>query len=121
KGEKVFRLAMVGKYSKDYLDQLMEISLFYAKNDQPEKAESLAREVYNFGKGSDFKNTLQDLYHTLNLAEVYFLSENYDDALYYSSEAIHFNTGNIKNTKDSVLFHYRKPKALLINAQSQYH
>lgn len=121
-GEKTYRKAMAGSYAKDYMDNLIEISLFYAKNNHSEEAENLAMEIYRATKNSDFKNTLQDILSTINLAEIYFLIKDYEKAIQYSEEALNIKLDNpLNNITDSVLFQYRKPRALLINAKAKYH
>lgn len=120
KAESVYRQVMKGQYTKDHMDQLLEFSLFYAKNNYSDKALPLATEIYQLTKKNDFKNTLQDLYHTINLAEVYYLLKDYPQAIYYSQEALRFQPDSLHATTDSILWVYRKPKALLINSQAQY-
>ena len=78
-------------YTKDFLDNILEYSLFAAKNGKREKALALANETYNFTHNGDFKNTLQEFYHTINLAQVHFLLKNYPEAEKYSNEALRFN------------------------------
>lgn len=124
RAEKVLRESTGNELTKDFLDNLLEYSLFAAKTNNREKALSLARETYNFTHTGDFKNTLQEFYHTINLAQVNYLLQEYPAALRYSEEALNFNL--IKNderigTADSILSQFRKPQALLVNAQAQYH
>lgn len=78
--EKVYRKTMGNTHTKDFLDNLLEYSIFAAKNQQKEKALSLAYETYNFTQQGDFKNTLQEFYHIINLAQVHFLLKNYPEA-----------------------------------------
>ncbi len=121
---KLFRKSLGGQdYTRDYLDEIIDMSQFFASQNNIDKAISLAKEGYNFIKTSDFKNTLQEFHHLVNLSEVYYKLKNYNEALKYSHEAINFlNQESITNKtfKDSVQIQYRKPKALLINAQSRY-
>ena len=122
--EKVYRKTMGNTHTKDFLDNLLEYSIFAAKNHQKEKALSLAYETYNFTQEGDFKNTLQEFYHIINLAQVHFLLKNYPEAEKYSEEALCFNMLKQEekiSTTDSILSHYRKPHALLINAASRYY
>jgi CHAT domain-containing protein len=124
KAEKTYRKSMGTIYTKDFLDNILEYSLFAAKNQKREKAIYLANETYNFTHAGDFKNTLQEFYHTINLAQVYYLLKEYHKAEKYSSEALLFNVlkkGEKNNVTDSILSQYRKPQALLINAQSKYY
>ncbi len=121
--ENVYRKSMGTSYTKDFLDNILEYSLFAAKNQKKEKAISLAQETYNFTHNGDFKNTLQEFYHTINLAQVNYLLKNYEEAEKYSNEALKFNIlkGEKISATDSILSQYRKPQALLINAKSKYY
>ncbi|WP_258455161.1 CHAT domain-containing protein [Aequorivita sp. CIP111184] len=123
KAETVYRKSMGRTYTKDFLDNILEYSLFSAKNEKKEKAIALAKETYAFTHTGDFKNTLQEFYHTINLAQVHYLLKNYSEAEKYSSEALKFNVlkGEKISATDSILSQYRKPQALLINAQSKYY
>lgn len=123
KGVAVYRKSLNGTYSKDFLDNLIELSLFYAKNNQPEKAIAIATETYNFLHEGGLKNTLQEFYHTINIAQVHYLLKNYNEAIKYSNEALNYNMVGEKkmNASDSILGQYRKPQALLINAASKYY
>src|SRR5690606_1134606 len=103
---------------------ILEYSVFAAKNNKREKAISLAQETYDFTHTGDFKNTLQEFYQTVNLAQVHYLLKNYSEAEKYSEEALQFNIskeGEKISVTDSILSQYRKPQALLINAQSKYY
>lgn len=123
KGDRVYRESGEGSYTKGFLDNLIDHSLFLAKNQKREKAISLAKESYNFTHKGDFKNTLQELYHTINLAQVYYLLKDYKKAIKYSKEALGFNMekeNKALSISDSILSQYRKPQALLINSASKY-
>lgn len=120
----VYQKTMGATYTKDFLDNIVEYSLFAAKNGKKEKALALANETYKFTHNGDFKNTLQEFYHTTNLAQVHYLLKNYKEAEKFSDEALRFNVlkeDEKINTADSILSQYRKPQALLINAQSKYY
>lgn len=124
KAEKLYRKSMGNTFTKDFLDNIMEYSLFAAKNQKKEKAIALAKETYNFTHKGDFKNTLQEFYHTINLAQVLYLLKDYAEAKKYSDEALCFNVlkeDEKISATDSILSQYRKPQALLINAASKYY
>ncbi len=113
-----------GSYSKDFLDNLISLSLFYAKIKKSEKAIEIAQETYNETQQGDFKNTIQQYYHIINLAQVNYIIKNYNEAEKYSQEALSFNNlGNSAklSASDSILSQYRKPQALYINAASKYY
>ncbi|QAA82656.1 CHAT domain-containing protein [Aequorivita sp. H23M31] len=124
RAEQVYRESMGPNYTKDFLEQLLEHSLFAARNNLREKAISLARETYDFTHTGDFKNTIQEFNHIINLAQVHYILKDYREAEKYSSEALAFS--NIRkdvkiSPTDSILGQFRKPQALLINAASKYH
>ncbi len=124
KAETMYRKSMGNAYTKDFLDNLLEYSLFAAKHQNKSKALTLATETYTFTHTGDFKNTLQEFYHTVNLAQVHFLLKNYREAEKFSNEALRFNVlkeGEKISASDSILSQYRKPQALLINAESRFH
>lgn len=124
KAQLTYRKSMGEIYTKDFLDNILDYSLFAAKNQKKDKAIALATETYNFTHQGDFKNTLQEFYHTINLAQVHYLLKDYAEAEKYSEEALCFNVlkeGEKINATDSILSHYRKPQALLINAASKYY
>ena len=124
RAENTYRKSMGTSYTKDFLDNILEYSLFAAKNQKREKAISLATETYDFTHQGDFKNTLQEFNHTINLAQVHYLLKEYPEAERYSNEALRFNIlpeGGKINATDSILSHYRKPQTLLINAASKYY
>ncbi len=110
-------------YTRDFLDEIINMSQFYADTNNANKAIPLAEESYRFIKSSDFKNSIQEFHHIVNLSEVHFKLGQYQKAATYSNEAIAFLdkpyfTAN--GFKDSVQIQYRKPKAFLINAKSKY-
>ncbi len=122
KSEIIYRKSNDGA-SQGFLDGMLQQSLFYAENGRRNKAISLATEMYDITHNGDYKNTIQQFYHTLNLAQVNFSLKNYNEALKYSREALEYKVtsenGSV-SASDSILGQYRKPQALLINAQSRY-
>ncbi len=123
KGEKEFRASMKGDYTKDFLDVLANMALFYSKTGKGEKALHLTNEAWNFTQHGDFKNSLQSYLQLLNRAEVNYNLEKYQVALGLSKEGLNFlNTklGKVSHL-DSIQIQYRKPRNLLLLAKSKYH
>ncbi len=124
KAERLYTNSLKGAYNRDVLSHKIELSQFYAKHNEPEKAVSLAKDTYTAMKKGDLSQTLQDYYQTINLAKVYFLVKDYQEALNYSDEALNFklSSGPDRLTVgDSILAQYRKPSALLIHTASKYY
>ena len=115
-GNLAYKTTLQGKYNKDYFDELIDVSNFYATSGYPEKAMQIAEEIYYEAKKGDFKNTLQDFYHTVNLAEIAFKLNEYDKAIQYAEEALSFKLGD----KNTLVIEYRKPKALYVLVAAQY-
>ncbi|MEM7086650.1 MAG: CHAT domain-containing protein [Bacteroidota bacterium] len=122
--EAIYRKDFTGTYSLVFLDALAEMSRFYAKIGQNEKAITLAEESYNFTKKETFSNDLITFNHIENLAFIHFDLEDYQNALAYSNEALsYFSNQNLSlnGTLDSIQNEMRKPRALYLRAKSQYH
>lgn len=112
-----------GGYTFRFLDSLIEMSLFYAKIGNKDKALSLAQEAYDYTHREDFENKLLRYFQTQNLAEINYRLKNYKDALRYSDEALdYFSEDNLKLTSllDSIQNETRKPRSLLVNIKSKY-
>lgn len=122
KGEQEFRGTMNGDYTKDFLDELADMALFYSKTGSTEKALELANEAWSFTQNGAFKNSLQNYLHLLNKAEVDYNLERYQSAMKLAQEGLEFfdrKKGAI-SWKDSIQIQFRKPKNLLILAKSKY-
>lgn len=124
KGDEVYRATSAGNYSKDFLDHFIQLSRFYVKIGEDQKAIATAKEAYEYLHNGSLKNTLQEFLHVQNLSTVYFELKHYGKALEYSDMAIQFNLladGNKMSSADSVLVQYRKPHAILTNTASKYY
>ncbi|WP_296383684.1 CHAT domain-containing protein [Winogradskyella sp.] len=119
KSERLYREEYQNNYSFEFLEALVEMSRFYAKNGMNEKAIQLAEESYNHTNKITFKNLISKFKHTENLAQVYYQSKNYQKALRHSNEALSFNL-KMNNALDSIQNEMKKPRALYINAKSRY-
>ncbi len=122
--EQLYKKTIDDAVNRDVLSHIIDRSLFYAKNNEPEKTIKLAKETYNSLRKGDLKYSLQDYYQTVNLARVYFLLKNYDEANTYSQEALDFNILNNaekETAADLILTQYKKPQAIFINTASKYY
>ncbi len=121
KGEENFRKALDGNYNNEFLTELNNMAIFYAKNNNKKKALDLVQETYDAVQNSDFKNTLQELTNLIAIADIYYHLQDYEKAVNYSNQALNFNNNNGYQThQDSVLFEFNKPRAIVINAKSKY-
>lgn len=123
KSEALFMQSFDGTYSSDYLDALINMSLFYSKYGDSEKAMQLAETGYRYTKRQDFQNALIHYSHIQNMADVHFELKNYPSALQFSGEALNFfnrNNFTVTSLSDSIQIEFNKPRSLLINAKSKY-
>jgi len=123
-GDQVYRTSLENTYSKEFLDHLIELSKFYVKIGEEENAIATAKEAFDYVRKGTLNKTLQEFYHTQNVAEVYYKLKNYKEAIEYSDKAMQFNkssNGNRMSSADSILVQYRKPSAIYINTASKFH
>jgi CHAT domain-containing protein len=123
KSELLYEESYQGKYDNSYMDFLRHASLFYANYNEYSKAIERANKVYKYlltvGEGA----SLQAFYQLLNIAEINYLTKRYQQAIQFSNSAL--NTVNAKmkdgiTLLDSVKMEVFKPKAILIQAKSEY-
>lgn len=123
KADSLYEASYQGTYDNVYMDFIRNASLFYAKNNQYEKAMAWAGKVYNYLKQIGQDKSLQGFYQLLNIAEIQYRTAHYSDAIRYSREAL--TVVNAKVTAgmtvlDSVKIEVFKPKAILLNEKSAY-
>lgn len=123
-GEKLQRSNLKGAFNKDFINELTEMMMFYAQNNEHQKAKRLIEEVYTFIKESSLKNTLQDINTTTTIARAYYEMGDYKEAIRYSDEVINYSLSKNKQTTlkktDSILVQFSAPIALLVKAKSRY-
>ncbi|MDC8002938.1 CHAT domain-containing protein [Aureisphaera galaxeae] len=122
--EDLYREGANGTYSLVFLDALVEMSRFYAKTGNTEKAIALANEGYEFTQSEAFSNDLIAFYHIQNMAQVHFMLEQYEQAKQYSEEALnYFSSDRIaaQTQLDSIRNEIRKPAALYLKTKSAYY
>lgn len=124
KGDQAYRISSGANYSRDFLEHFIQLSNFYVKINENQKAIATAKEAYDYVHNGALKNTLQEFYQIQNLADVYYKVKDYHQAIKYSDEALDFNLFpdfDKRAAADSILLQYRKPSAILINTASQYY
>ncbi len=117
--EALFREQSGNQYPIEFMDALLEMSTFYAKNGWEEKGRALATESYMHTQGPTFENELTKFYHTQNMALVNYSIKDYQAAKSYSDEALAI-TLNRTSKLDSIQNDMRKPTVLYVNAKSRY-
>ena len=123
KGEQINREVTNNTFSKETIAEFGVMAIFYAKHGKGEKGLSLAKEIYDYARNGDFKNSIIELRCIINLAETYYYLEDYESSKAFSDKALQFNIkGNEGNTNvsDSIVIQFEKPRAITINCKSQY-
>ncbi|MBL7696557.1 MAG: CHAT domain-containing protein [Chitinophagaceae bacterium] len=123
KSEELYEQSYQGEYDNVYMDFLRSASVFYAKNNQYQKAIERAYKAYDYLLSVGEGGSLQAFYQLLNIAEINYLSKRYKEAIRYSENAM--NTINAKMKEgltqmDSAKMEVFQPKAILISAKSSY-
>nr|WP_321232835.1 CHAT domain-containing tetratricopeptide repeat protein [uncultured Psychroserpens sp.] len=122
-GYKINKEITGNTHSKETLEELGNMAVFFAKQGQEKKALALANEAYNYTKKSSFKNSIRDFYSTTNLAETYFYLKKFEDAKNISEEALNLKIKTENNSikiSDSIALQFEKPRAITINCKSKY-
>ncbi|MFC7358021.1 CHAT domain-containing protein [Jejudonia soesokkakensis] len=123
KGEQIQKQALNGNYSKEFLEDLGAMAVFYAEIGDKDKAIAKATEAYTSTKKGDFKNTLREFKSTTILAQVYYILGEYEKAKEYSNAALNFtysSENQVNKVTDSILLQFEKPTALAINIGAVY-
>lgn len=123
KGEQIQKKALKGNYSKEFLEELGTMAIFYAEYGNRDKAIAIATEAYNVTRTGDFKNTLREFKSTTILAQVYYILKDYEEAKKHSEAALMFNYATddqVNKVTDSILLQFEKPTALAINIGAIY-
>ncbi|MFK7812263.1 MAG: CHAT domain-containing protein, partial [Maribacter sp.] len=121
-GEVMFRKTMKGDYTKDFLDELSDMALFYAKYGNSSKALELADEAYKFTQSTSFEGNLQNYLQLLTKAQVHYHIKDFGNAFETSKKGLDFFSADSKMLSkiDSIQIYFRKPKNVLIWAKSKY-
>ncbi|MEI9943643.1 MAG: CHAT domain-containing tetratricopeptide repeat protein [Chitinophagaceae bacterium] len=123
KSEALYEESYGGQYDNVYMDFLRNASLFYAKNNDYPKASERADKVYKYLVSVGESESLQAFYQLLNIAEINYLTKRYQQAIASSNNALATVNAKMKEgitLLDSVKIEVFKPKAILIQAKSEY-
>lgn len=123
KADSLYLTTLQDEYDDIYLDFLRNQSLFYAENGQSDLAIKKATEGYRYLLKTQGPTSLPVFNQVLNLAKIYYLSGQYKVAAQYSQKGLELVNTNIRtsnNLLDSIKMELHKPKAILLQAQSEY-
>lgn len=123
KAEAFFIESYQGEYDNIYLQFLRNMASFYAKNNQFNKAVSIAKNSIAFIKKTQGEESLGYFYEVLNMAELSKLANKYSNSLSYSNQALQLLNSQIKKASffaDTIKLEMFKPKAILYQQQAIY-
>ncbi len=120
--EELFRKTMNGDYTKDFLDELSDMALFYSKIGNESKAVALSQEAMDFVQNGALSNGLQGYLQMLNRAMVSYNLKQYRLAEEQARLGLEFFEKNLNpvSKEDSIQIQFRKPENLLLWAKSAY-
>ncbi len=123
KADALYEASLQGDYDNIYLEFISNAALFYAENNNTEKALARSKKAYDYIAKTQGTGTLSASYQLLNLSEVHQLTGNYTQALDYSKKALLAMNNAIRSGSsllDSVKTELKKPKAILQKAKAEY-
>jgi CHAT domain-containing protein len=123
KADSLYEVSLQGEYDNIYLGFLSNTSLFYAEQDDVATAIAKALKGYNYVVGTQGLNTLLAFQQLLNLAEVYYLTDDFRKSLQFSKKAMEVLRASLNSTSillDSVRMELKKPKAVLLKTKAEY-
>ncbi|MHA7843889.1 MAG: CHAT domain-containing protein [Winogradskyella sp.] len=105
KSGEYYRASLGNYYDQQYLDFTVNASNFYSEIGHKDKALSMANNALEYIKANQGEKTLLEYYQILNLADIYYQNEDYDNALLYSNKALDLINSKdfIKNSKLNTL------------------
>lgn len=123
KSEALYETSYGGEYDNVYMDFLRNAALFYARNQQYDKAISIAKKPYRYLQSIGSEKSLQGFYQLLNIAEVNYVGGNFKETVQCSNQALallHEQVKESANLLDSAKAEMYKPRAILIQAKAEY-
>ncbi len=122
--EHEYQKILGGDYDFIYLDFLMNASTFFASFGKRKEALRMAKTGLRYVQANRGKGSLLDFNQQINLAEVYFILNDFRQSFELSEKAIRqFEKGLLTSEQswlDSIQIETQKPKAILLNVKSSY-
>jgi CHAT domain-containing protein len=121
--DSVFQTFTEGEFDDIYLGFLTNSSLFYAETGLARQAKTTAKRGLDYVIQNQGKNSLFAFNQILNLADIHYLLQEYQESLRLSDEALQVMDGRYDSQMtwlDSVQTETKKPRAILIQAKSSY-
>ncbi len=123
KAEVLFKASLGDNYDKEFLLFLNNKALFLARSNEQGQAIDISKTAYNYVSKHNDRDSFSILKHIKNLAEVYYISQDYTNAKKWAKAGSDFISQNIKNSTtaiDSVKLSFSKPNLLLIETKADY-
>ena len=98
KSESYYKASLGTYFDERYLDFTISASNFYSKIGLVDKALSMANEAISYIKDNQGSQTLLEYYQLLNLADIFYQNDNYQQAQHYCKKAMSLiNSAAFKN------------------------
>lgn len=107
-------------YDESYLDAILTYSNFYSKNGDTDKAIETATKAYNYLVINQGEATLLEYYQLVNLANIYYESENYPEASKKINRALQTLASSYASKTDSInalTTRFKKPAGLVLKSK----
>jgi CHAT domain-containing protein len=123
RADSLYEVSYQGVYDDVYIVFSRDISLFYAKSGDYDKAISKAKKVYQYLVSIHEERSLLGSTQLTHIAEMYYMAKRYKEAIKYSNIALHQGGKKInanQSALDSINVEAYKSQALLIRAKALY-
>ena len=123
KAESYYKESYQGEFDNIYLQFLRNMSSFFAKQNQYEKAVAIEQNSLAYIKKTQGEESLGYFYEVLNMAELSQLSNRDANTLIFSNQALQLLNKQINKASffaDTIKLEMFKPKAILYQQQATY-
>lgn len=122
KSRQLFEQSQQGSYDEGYLRLLTHLALFYASEQEREKALAAGNESYNYLLNTQGPHSLPTIQHALTLAEVHYKLNDYQQTKTFANLVL--SSMDSLSSEDDAINTIRleaaKPKALLLLSKADY-
>ncbi len=121
--EKLYKAALGDNLDDTYLEFASDKALFFANNNKKEAAIATSLYAYNYLKKNGGNHNIDLIARILNLAEVYYITGEYQKAAEWSENGLHYIdtlSQNQATELDALKLTYRKPLLLLTKSKAEY-
>ena len=123
KSKSVFENVFKNTYSRQFVSMLREYSFFLSKNQEPEKALSIAKQAYKYISENGGEDNVPLLNDILNLSRIYYETQQYQKAHQWALKGNDYLQQHLQRASslvDSIQIQFKSPEITLLATKSLY-